>query len=296
MLYELILTLLLYLGVETFIKYREEEKLSYLLIGGVFLFAFFNLWLFLYGKVLREFYTIFNIGLNALPILVLVLLYYIEAQRRKTLSYFSRYVDESLVKELLKKPIKMGGEKREALIIFTDVRGFTAMSERLEPEDVVEILNGHFHIITDKAKKWKGTLLKFIGDAAMIAFNIPYSQEDFEERAFAMSKEIIEGLKVYAKEIKGKYGLDFAIGIGMNEGELVVGNIGSEMQMDYTVIGDVVNTASRLNGVAKAWEIVMPLALAKKLEKKGKLKISRTHIKKVEVKGKSKPLEVYVWR
>ncbi len=285
MLYEFIIALSLYISVKLFIQYHKEQKISLLVGGTAVLFLFFNLWLNQYSKILSSFASTFGIVMNIIPVAIFALIYYIDSQRRKSVEYLSRYLDENVVRELMKKPIKLGGEKRVVAIIFTDVRGFTSMSEKLKPEEVVELLNGHFEIITRIVREEHGALLKFIGDAAMIAFNIPYEQEDFKERAYKTSARIIKEVRAFAEKIKDEKGLDFSIGIGVNVGEVVVGNIGSTMQMDYTVIGDAVNTASRLNGVAKSWEIALPKKLANELDIKGEED-------SVKLKGKAKPLKI----
>ncbi|RME79780.1 MAG: adenylate/guanylate cyclase domain-containing protein [Methanobacteriota archaeon] len=281
---EFILALSLYIGIKFLSAFHNTQKVRELLAGLVSLFVFFNLWLYTYSGILGSFFSMFSIALNAAPVIGIGALYYIDSKKRKALNYFSKYVDEKVVKELMKKDISVGGERREATIVFTDVRGFTAMSEKLRAEDIVEILNGHFDIIADVCHKKGGTLLKFIGDAAMVAFNIPLKQEEHEKLAIETCKEIIELMKSYSKEVKKKYGVEFKIGIGVASGELVVGNIGSERQMDYTVIGDVVNTAARLNGVAKGWEIAVLAKTAKKAEINGE-------VEKAGVKGKKKEVE-----
>ncbi len=227
---------------------------------------------------------------------------YSEKQAKEIRNMFASYVTEKVVNQLINNPsmIKLGGERKVVTILFSDVRGFTSLSEKMPPEKVVELLNEYFKAMTEIIFKWEGTLDKFIGDAIMVFWGAPLPQEDHAERAVKCAVEMVRELwrlqEKWRKE--GKPILD--IGIGINTGEVLVGNIGVEgKKMDYTVIGDHVNLASRLEGLNKKFGtkiIISEFTLAGIKEKilKGDLEGMRIKgLVKVAVKGKEKPVKIY---
>ncbi|MEM3364655.1 MAG: adenylate/guanylate cyclase domain-containing protein [Candidatus Micrarchaeia archaeon] len=293
----IVLLFLLYLNIKLIRKYIDTDDANYVIAFAVLLFLFFNLWLGAYAEILGRFQQQFTIAMNALPMIIVIVLVWLEGkrkkeerERRKTREFFSKYVSEKIVDTLLKeKQLELGGEKHQVTVLFTDVRGFTAMSERLDPKQVVEVLNGHFDIINEEIFRENGTVLKYIGDSAMAVFNAPILQKDHAEKAVRACIAVQKRMKEYSSTVKGKMNIDFAIGIGINSGEAVVGNIGSHKYMDYTVIGDAVNTASRLNGIAKAGEIVVSESTYELI--KDKFRFSKPE--EVPVKGKVLPVKVY---
>ena len=158
---------------------------------------------------------------------------------------FEHYLDPRQVKALQSNPslLKLGGERRNCTFLFTDVRGFTAMSETMEPEEVTKIMNQALTIQSDTVKKYDGMVDKYIGDAMMAIFNAPLDLENHEEAAVLCAKEIQEQFKSSKISVE--------IGIGVNTGPAVVGNMGSETRFDYTAIGDTVNLAARLESSTK---------------------------------------------
>ena len=158
---------------------------------------------------------------------------------------FEHYLDPRQVKVLQSDPslLKLGGERRNCTFLFTDVRGFTAMSETMEPEEVTKIMNQALTIQSDTVKKYDGMVDKYIGDAMMAIFNAPLDLENHEEAAVLCAKEIQEQFKSSKISVE--------IGIGVNTGPAVVGNMGSETRFDYTAIGDTVNLAARLESSTK---------------------------------------------
>ena len=158
---------------------------------------------------------------------------------------FEHYLDPRQVKALQSDPslLKLGGERRNCTFLFTDVRGFTAMSETMEPEEVTKIMNEALTIQSDTVKKYDGMVDKYIGDAMMAIFNAPLDLENHEEAAVLCAKEIQEQFKSSKISVE--------IGIGVNTGPAVVGNMGSETRFDYTAIGDTVNLAARLESSTK---------------------------------------------
>jgi adenylate cyclase len=181
----------------------------------------------------------------------------------------SRYVSPEMAQEILKNPelLKLGGERLEVTVLFADIRGFTSLSERLAPETVVELLNTFFTEMVDLVFEYQGTLDKFLGDALMAEFGVPVAIPQAPARAvecaLAMRRRLQEMQAQGRTPIQG-------MRIGINTGEAIVGNIGSDKRMDFTVIGDVVNVAARLQEYAKELEaeILISEATFRKVEGK----------------------------
>ena len=165
--------------------------------------------------------------------------------RQQIKKQFEHYLDPRQVKALQEDPslLKLGGERRDCTFLFTDVRGFTAMSETMEPEEVTKIMNQALTIQSDTVKKYDGMVDKYIGDAMMAIFNAPLDLDNHEEAAVLCAKEIQDQFKLSKISVE--------IGIGVNTGPAVVGNMGSETRFDYTAIGDTVNLAARLESSTK---------------------------------------------
>jgi adenylate cyclase len=197
------------------------------------------------------------------------------------------------VKRLQANPelLKLGGEKREATFLFTDVRGFTSLSEALPPEDVVYIMNRALTAQADAVLQYEGTVDKYIGDAMMAIFNAPFDQEDHETRAVQCAYQITQNMLELNKELDEKNLPLVAIGIGINTGEAVIGNMGSAKRFDYTAIGDAVNTAARLESATKEHGAI--LLVGERTAKKCEFKLH--YHKDIEVKGKKIGLKTYTW-
>src|SRR5262244_3883376 len=172
---------------------------------------------------------------------------------------FSRYVAREVVEEVLKDPeqLQLKGERREVTVLFCDVRGFTPMSERLTPEQVVSLLNDFYTLMIDLTFKHDGTLDKFLGDGVMAIFGAPIAHPDHALRAARAALAMQSGIERLsaARVAEGKEPI--VIGIGVNAGEVVAGTVGTEDRMEYTVIGDNVNLASRLTSNAKPGQILI---------------------------------------
>lgn len=204
---------------------------------------------------------------------------------------FQRYVSADVINEIMNDPEHdyMKTEKRELTVLFSDLRGFTSMSEKLEPEQVVEILNEHFETMSKIILKNRGTLDKFVGDEIMAIFGAPIYTESHALKAIKTALEMHKAQKELSSKMKRKYGIEIEIGIGINTGEMVIGNIGSNERMDYTVIGDSVNVAARLCSAAKAGQILMTEKTRAEVKKLVKAK----ELDPITVKGKSQPINVY---
>ena len=158
--------------------------------------------------------------------------------------------------------LELGGKKCDIAVLFVDSRGFTSMSEQLEPEEVVALLNEYLTLTTRCIMDFHGTLDKFVGDCTMAFWNAPLPQEDHIMLACRAAMDMAEGAKPLAQRLARDYGRTVSFGIGVHAGPAVVGNIGAPMRMDYTAIGDTVNTAARLEANAPAGTIYISRAVA----------------------------------
>jgi adenylate cyclase len=185
--------------------------------------------------------------------------YYETKQKNYITKQFGRYISPELVKEIAKsdQELQLGGINKELSILFLDIRGFTTLSEKLKPEEVVDFLNTMFNMITEKALNNHGTIDKFIGDAAMILYNAPLDVPNHPYYAVKTAYDIQMGMVQVREQIQQRHGVTVSCGIGINTGEVVVGNIGSYLRVDYTAIGDNVNTAARIESQTTANQILV---------------------------------------
>lgn len=219
---------------------------------------------------------------------------YIEETLRKKriLQSFEKYLAPQVIKQLSKDEeydFTLGVEKREVCVLFVDIRGFTTMSEKLAPEEVSQILNEFLSEVTKCVFRHSGMLDKFIGDAAMAVFNAPTDLPDYLFKAVCAAVDIRNCGETLGKRLQERYGNSVNFGIGLNCGEAVVGNIGCEIRMDYTAIGDTVNTAARLEAKAAGGEILISEALYERL----KDRIDARFKEEMTLKGKALPVKVY---
>ncbi|MBW2997505.1 GAF domain-containing protein [Candidatus Woesearchaeota archaeon] len=204
---------------------------------------------------------------------------------------FQRYVSPDVIEEIMSDTEKdfLRTDKRELTVLFSDLRGFTELSEKLDPEEVVEILNEHFETMSKIILKQRGTLDKFVGDEIMAVFGAPVYTETHALKAIKTALDMQKAQKELSKKFKKKFGIEVEMGVGINTGDMVVGNIGSRQRMDYTVIGDSVNIASRLCSAAEANQILITESTYAEIKRSVKVK----ELEKITVKGKSRPLQVY---
>ena len=216
-----------------------------------------------------------------------------EKKRKQYREAFSRYVSASVVNEILKQPdqLKLGGERKNLTVLFSDIRGFTSISESLDPETVVHILNEYLTPMTEVVFHHEGMLDKYIGDAIMAVFGAPLAQPDHAARACATALEMIRRLGELKKSWAERGLPSIDIGIGINTGPMSVGNMGSEMLFDYTVIGDSVNLASRLEGLNKEYKTRIIVSESTYGNTK-ELFVFRM-LDRVVVKGKKEPVGIY---
>ena len=206
--------------------------------------------------------------------------------RQQIKKQFEHYLDPRQVKQLQNNPelLKLGGEKRTCTFLFTDVRGFTNLSEKLKPEEVTDIMNKVLTVQVECIQAHGGMVDKFIGDACMAIFNAPLDLDEHEQRAVACARDMRTAIRMLQKELPEP----IAIGIGVNTGEAIIGNMGSNTRFDYSAIGDAVNTAARLESATK--EAGVDLLIGESTRKKVP---DATFCKKMYVKGKKKALKVY---
>lgn len=213
-------------------------------------------------------------------------------RRRRVVNVFKQYVAPQVVDKISKDrdfQLVLGGENRHVAVLFVDIRGFTTMSESMQPEEVVEILNEYLSLTTQSIFDNGGTLDKFVGDATMAVFNAPFELDDYIFRAVCTAWDMRAGADALADKFEKRFGKSVAFGIGVNCGNAVVGNIGCEFRMDYTAIGDTVNTAARLESNAKRGQIL----ISEEVYEAVKDRVSVTPIGEIPLKGKSKGVFVY---
>ena len=205
---------------------------------------------------------------------------------------FERYVAPNVVGERLKEGtdnLKLGGKTVDIAVLFVDIRGFTTMSERLSPEEVVHILNQYLSMTSACIEKHHGTLDKFIGDATMAFWGAPIADDDAVYHAAQTALDIVSGAEALSAKLKEEINEEIHVGVGVHFGPAVVGNMGSERRMDYTAIGDTVNTAARLEANAPASTVYISRAVADKLGARMKYEPLETPIK---LKGKADGFEI----
>jgi adenylate cyclase len=200
---------------------------------------------------------------------------------------FERFVPPSVVDRVLKQPgeLALGGRRQEISVLFADIRGYTAWSEKAAPEKVVEMLNDYLSLGAEVIMGWGGTLDKFFGDGLMAIFNAPGEQDDHVQRAADAALALLRA----AREMSERRGDGLSYSVGVNVGEAVVGYIGTERAMNYTAIGDVVNLAKRFQENAQPGQILVEEAIIKRL---GNLAQARA-LGELKIRGREQKAVVY---
>jgi adenylate cyclase len=207
---------------------------------------------------------------------------------------FGTYVHPSLLEELISDPtkLKLGGEKRYMTVLFSDIRGFTTFSEKLSPEGLVDLLNDYLNTMSPLVLERRGTIDKYIGDAIMAFWNAPVATENHELLAIETALAMQEALVAFNKEKADANGMKLGIGIGINSGEMVVGNMGSDARFNYTIMGDAVNTGSRFEGLTKKYGVVTMVGESTRNAITDE-KILFRKLDVMTVKGKNEPTTIY---
>ena len=213
-------------------------------------------------------------------------------ERQNVTRTFERYVAPNVVGEILKEgteSLKLGGKTVDIAVLFVDIRGFTTMSERLSPEEVVYILNQYLSMTSACVERYNGTLDKFIGDATMAFWGAPIKDEDPVYHACMAALDIVKGADELSAKLKAEINEEIHVGVGVNYGPAVVGNMGSERRMDYTAIGDTVNTSARLEANAPGGMVYISRSVADRV--KGRMAFEPLE-KPIKLKGKADGFEI----
>jgi len=264
------------------------------ILGSQFLFSSMNLWVnFIYPAA----------NIMMIAVVITVTKYFFEERKAGEIrKMFSSYVSPKIVEQIINNPekAKLCGERKTVTILFSDIIGFTTLSEKTSPEQVVDLLNEYFEEMASIIFKWDGTLDKFVGDEIMAFWGAPADQPDHAERAFRCALHMVASLeKLHEKwTSEGKPVLD--CGIGINTGEVVIGNIGAPgKKMDYTIIGDHVNLGARVEKLTRTYRariIVTEFTLehiAPLIEKKLFGHIELNELDRVRVKGKEQEVRIF---
>jgi class 3 adenylate cyclase len=213
-------------------------------------------------------------------------------QRRQIKDMFARYLSNEVVEQLMEHPelVKPGGDKKIATVFFADIRGYTTFSESKSPEYIIEVLNEYFSQAVEIIVRYKGYIDKFIGDAIMAAWGVPMAtSEEDAIQGVTCALELQELARSSERTFFTGDASNLAVGIGMHTGPLVAGNLGSSRRMDYSVIGDTVNVAARLEGIAGPGEVVVTEHTRELLGDRFKLEEREP----VKVKGKADPIHIF---
>ena len=215
-----------------------------------------------------------------------------QKNEHKIRNIFQKYVPSDVIDQFFENPEKMlVGENRVISILFSDIRSFTSISEQMMPDDLVSSLNRYFTVMVDVIMARHGIVDKYIGDAIMAFFGAPVRHKDDALQSVLAGIEMTEVLKDFNAQQRKLGKPEFKIGVGINYGVVTVGNIGTEKKMDYTIIGDMVNLASRMEGLTKKYH--QPLLISESLHQKVKDEVDCRLIDTVAVKGKTKGVKIY---
>lgn len=226
-------------------------------------------------------------------VLVAVRYFFEQKERQRTRKALEQYVSPQVVGELLRKPemLKLGGERRTMTVLFSDLRGFTSLSEGLDPQKLVQILNHYLDVMTETVFETNGVVDKYMGDAIMAFWGAPFQEPNHADRAIRTALRMRTILGEMNRTKSWPHGVTLQLGIGLNTGDMVVGNIGSDRRFDYTVLGDAVNLGSRLEGLNKEYGTQIIVSGATKLAASDEFLFRPLDL--VAVKGKKEPVEIF---
>ncbi len=279
------------LGLALFLALGIVSSLA-VLAFGVVAYTVISWVAFEYGFILNTIY--FYLAWILAFVAAYLFKYFTEARMaRQTEQAFSKYVSSAVVKKILENPksLKLGGEKKEMTVLFSDIAGFTTLSEKATPEKLVEQLNEYLDAMTVIIMDHEGTVDKYIGDAIMAFWGAPIPQKDHAVRACLAALEYQKKLVELRALWVGRGQLPFSARVGLNTGTMVVGNMGSHRRFDYTVIGDAVNLGARLEGVNKFFDT--SILISETTYEGAKHAIEAREIDLITVKGKTKPVRIY---
>jgi class 3 adenylate cyclase len=211
---------------------------------------------------------------------------------------FRRYVSPNVADKILEDAqlrdtlLSTADARAHVVVVFADLRGFTSLAEQLDAHQVVPLLNEYFSLLTEITFRHEGTVFHMAGDCLMLAFGVPLEQPDSAQRAVSAAREMLTGFGELAQSWKQRYQIEAGLGIGINEGDVVAGNIGSSSYMNYTIIGDTVNIAARLCQRARAGEMLFSSALKRSLDAGG-MDVGATALPPLQLRGRSHPIDIY---
>jgi len=215
------------------------------------------------------------------------------AERDRVRDLLGKVISPEVAAELLRRGVTLGGEEREVTVLFSDLRNFTTMCEALPPQEMLDILNHYFTRMAAIVGKHGGVVDKYVGDGLMALFGAPLGNPDDADRALRAALEMVEALDELNSEWQARGLVTIGVGIGINTDIVVAGNMGSETRLNYTVIGDGVNLASRLQGLTKTPEYNTRIIVSGASLAKAKENYRTRHLGEVAVKGKEKSTEIF---
>ena len=216
-----------------------------------------------------------------------------DTKKKKIQKAMGMYISNDIMKNVVKNidDVKLGGKRAELSILFADIRGFTSISEKLQPEEVTNILNEYFSEMEPIISKYKGVLNKFIGDAVLVIFGDPIYDKDHALNAVKCANSMLKRVKYLQEKWIQEGKPKIEIGVGINTGEAFVGNIGSQNRLEYTVIGDAVNLASRIEGYNKVYKTRFLISHSTYMKVRNYVDVIK--IKEVTIRGKAKKIDIY---
>jgi adenylate cyclase len=285
--------LLFSLGAGIFFSVLDPLRATLLLGSSLFLFFCFTYSLFAHYRIwVADFLPMTTLSITYAGI-VSYRFFFEEGEKKKVRAAFSQYMHPAVIAQMLSDPkgIHLGGEEKELTALFADILGFTTLSETLTPAQLVELLNEYLNEMTAVIFKHWGTLDKYIGDAIMAFWGAPYPQPDHALRACQTGLDMITALHRLQEGWQARGVPRIDIGIGINSGSMLVGNMGSKGRKNYTIMGDSVNLASRLEGINRQFGTRLIISEGTFLQVQDQV-IAR-ELDLIRVKGKTHPVKVY---
>ncbi|MDT8376540.1 MAG: CHASE2 domain-containing protein [Mariprofundaceae bacterium] len=290
---ELVSVLILSLLCGSLVYHRGAVVQTMSIFGVPVLIVFISLWLFSgYGLWLKVSYLIVGILLSTIPITLLE--YVVESRKRAFIhDAFSHYLAPEVVASLAEHPetLQLGGEERHMTAIFSDIASFSSFSEKLTPQELVHFLNIYLTAMSDIILKRGGTIDKYEGDAIIAFFGAPLDMPDHVTQCVLAALEQQKALITLRDQWKQEGYPEVHIRIGINDGPMVVGNMGTDSYMNYTMMGDHVNLASRLEGVCKVYRV--PILMSRDTYLQVRDEIAATFVDRVKVVGRAQPVDLY---
>lgn len=289
-----------FLAVKLHNTYKKTDDLKYIVLLSIVLLALTDAWISFYGQNVKAFFDKYRFLFTFIPLAIYFLYSYIDTKRRreqqekeKIKNAFKQYVMPAIIDELLRDPskLKLGGEKKHLSILFTDIKDFSTISEHLSPEQLVGFLNEYLTKMTDIILENHGVVDKYIGDAIMAFWGAPVDEPYHTYLVCKSALDMVEINKKMNVEWKERGLPEIHTRIGINTGNVIVGNIGSEKKFDYTVLGDHVNLASRLEGLNKMYGTHVLISESTYQLVKDRVNVRSLDL--VRVKGKTQPVKIY---